>query len=105
MTGKAGLVINVGDIHDQMDVVSKVVLHNTPQNVLCNIISPVFSVGSIEFTIVRIPCMAHMRGVINGGPAIVPFDDIPVHRDKLVLKDRLVSRTKSSGDPGIPSDE
>jgi hypothetical protein len=33
------LVINIGDIHDKLDIITKVIGHDSPKHILCQIVS------------------------------------------------------------------
>jgi hypothetical protein len=37
--GNANLVINIGDVHDKIDIVAKVIRHNSAQDVLGDVVS------------------------------------------------------------------
>jgi len=69
LCGQRHLVIDIRDIHDQLDVISKIIGHNSPKNVLCHIVStPTIAVKNhgnaskspVEYTL-HGPCVKHRK--------------------------------------------
>ena len=63
---KAYLVVYVGDVHDKVDVVAKVVAEDTANDVLGDVVAS----------------MTHVACIIDGGTAIVPCDGATLFGDE-----------------------
>ena len=80
------LVVNVGDVHDEVYVVAKVVGHDSPQNVLRDVVSVISRELAIPPQPARhVPCVSHMRRVVDGRTAVVPLDQASIRGHKLSL--------------------
>jgi hypothetical protein len=83
----ANLVINIGDVHDKIDIVAKVIRHNSAQDVLGDVVSEgkrICGLASQRVT-KNLPCMTHVGGIVYSRTAIVPFDTFAVAWDELIL--------------------
>lgn len=81
------LVIDIGDVHYELHVVTKVIGHDSSQDILGDIVpavaehctSPAMEESSAS------PRMAHVRCVIHRGSAIVPLHDTTIPGDEFRL--------------------
>ena len=71
------LVVDIGDVHDEVDIVAKVLGHYPAQNVHAHVV-PVCECTKKSVAIDvhaksgNAPGMAHMRRVVDSRPAVVP---------------------------------
>ena len=78
------LVVDVSNVHDKVDLIAEVVLEDTTDNVLSEIVA-VMSFASLSRGVDRAPGMSHMRRIIDCRTTVVPIDLAPFDRDELVL--------------------
>lgn len=80
------LVVDICNVLDEMDVVAKIIGQYPPENILCNIVPKTMWFVTALFQIqCYIPRVAHVRRVVHGRTAIVPFDSSTISRDELSL--------------------
>jgi hypothetical protein len=85
--GNVDLVVYICYVHRKMDVITEVIRHNPTQNVLCDIVSGLgeISLELAERAMEKLPCMAHVSGIVYGRSTIVPFDTSTVAWDEFIL--------------------
>jgi hypothetical protein len=85
--GGTRLVINVRNVLDEVNIVSKVIRHDTAEDVLRDIVSAEndFAFSSQRSLAAHSPCMTHVGGIVYGRPAVIPLDVFSMARHKLRL--------------------
>ena len=84
--GSTYFVVNISNIHYEVDIVAKVVGHDSPQNVLRDVVSVISRELAITPQPARyVPCVSHMRRVVDSRTAVVPLDEPSIAGDELVL--------------------
>ena len=84
---RSDLVVDVCNVHHEMYVVSKVVLENTTEDILSDIVSVRSNQSPAYYALEmrRIPCMTHMRGIVDSRTTVVPFYMTTVLRNEFCL--------------------
>ena len=79
------LVVDIGDVHDKLDVIAEVINQNPPDNILGHVISGILVSQPSAGSWMHSPRMAKMSGVVDCRSAVVPFHSLAVHGLKLNL--------------------
>jgi hypothetical protein len=82
------LVVDVGDVHNEMNVIAKVVLEDATEDILGDIVAKNCRCECCRvFRVIRpSPSMTHMRCIVDGWPTVVPFYECSIGWCEFVLR-------------------
>ena len=82
------LIVYIGDVHHEVDIITEVIRHDSAKDVLRDVVP-----GHKRFSLARVfrprqslPRVAHMRSIVYGRAAVVPFNAPSFTWNELVLE-------------------